>query len=99
MIGEDFFDIIDNVTQIFRPNVELKVYPNPVSEYAIFELENVEDSDFTFKLFDAVGRLQVVDDFSGNAYRFYRKKLKSSLYYFQIEEAGKLLVTGKLVLK
>ena len=99
LVGEYFIDIIDNATQVFRPNVEMKVYPNPATEFAIFELKNVEKEQFVFKLFTAAGQLQRVNNFVDNEYYFYRNGLVEGLYFYQIESGGELLVTGKLVLK
>lgn len=99
LIGVDLIDILDETTQVFRPDVELKVYPNPASEYAIFELENVENEQLTFKLYNAAGQLQRVENFVENEYYFYRNELLSGLYFYQIESDGALLVTGKLVLR
>jgi len=99
LIGVDFIDILDETTQVFKENLELKVYPNPAGEYAIFEIKNVEYSDLTFKLYNAAGQLQRTGNFVEKEYYFYRNGLRSGLYFYQIESEGALLVTGKLVLR
>ncbi len=99
LVWIDFIDILDETTQVFQEDVELKVYPNPAQEYAIFEIKNLDNADLTFKLFNSAGQLQRVDDFEENAYYFYRNGLTEGLYFYQIESEGKLVVTGKLVLR
>lgn len=99
LIGVDFIDILDETTQIFQENLALKVYPNPAAEYAIFELKNAKKERLTFKLFNAAGQLQQVDNFVDNQYYFYRNGLTEGLYFYQIESHGELLVTGKLMLR
>jgi hypothetical protein len=84
--------------------IPIKVYPNPFTESAVFELEQT-DNIFTplsknsvFKLFDATGRVIRTTHFEGNQLRFERESLSSGMYFFTIENSGKR-GSGKLIIQ
>jgi uncharacterized repeat protein (TIGR01451 family) len=88
----------------------IKVYPNPFTETATFEIEGYSlpvihgisylNSIYTqFQLFDVTGKLLRVENFSNNRFEFDRKGLTSGLYFFKIQENGQLIGSGKLVIQ
>ena len=84
--------------------IPIKVYPNPFTESAVFELEQT-DNTFTpplknsiFKLFDATGRVIRTQHFEGSQLRFERENLSSGMYFFTIENNGKR-GSGKLIVQ
>jgi hypothetical protein len=100
-VGQNFIltAIIDPPTSA---NVRVKVYPNPFSESATFEMENKNTplsttTDFT--LYDAIGRQVRSEKMTNGRLEFARQNLPVGLYMFRIEDKGKLLGSGKLMIK
>lgn len=81
--------------------LELRVFPNPSSEYADFRLEGSPQTDprLRLRVYDARGRLLQETEFTGPAYRFQRQGLAPGLYYFQLENSGGKRASGKLILR
>ena len=96
LIEEDF--ILVNVDNIFHPEVSnLKVYPNPFTEMATFEIETEENlKDLSFSVYDLAGRQLYQDAFEGKIYEFYRYNLSAGMYIYKIESAGILVSSGKM---
>jgi uncharacterized repeat protein (TIGR01451 family) len=83
-------------------NLRIKVYPNPFSDKAIFEIEGKNTplsikSDFS--LYDATGRLVRSAQMTDGRLEFERQNLPVGLYVFKIENNGKLIGSGKLMIK
>ena len=76
-----------------------RFYPSPMHRFALFELENQELKDGKFVLRNAWGQVLVNESFSGRQYRFNRKHLPSGLYFFQVFEAGHLLISRQLIIQ
>ena len=79
--------------------IPIKVYPNPFTEMAIFEMDDVNPLLYLsgFKLYDATGRLMRSEKFEGKVFNFERKDLARGLYFFTIENNGKQ-GSGKLMI-
>ena len=96
-IGQDFIvtATVDNVT---FSNTKVKIFPNPFSERAIFDIESAPLSTTSkFSLYDLMGREVRVENFEGNQFEFERKNLPSGIYVFKIENQGRRIATGKLM--
>lgn len=76
----------------------LRVYPNPVSGEALFEMPDKLVSG-TFELTDNTGRTLRSDKFSGGRYRFARGTLPAGMYFYRITRAAGQVFTGKVLLK
>lgn len=105
-VGQNFL-----VSAIVDPpsinNIPIKVYPNPFTDLATFELDiSLPEKGGglslgrvkTFKLFDVMGRELRRDKFEGNQYIFERKDLAKGMYFFTIESDGKK-GSGKLLVQ
>jgi Secretion system C-terminal sorting domain/SdrD B-like domain len=103
-VGSNFF-ISAVVEKPKTDGIPIKVYPNPFTEFAVFELEQTDTStplskNSVFKLFDATGRAIRTQHFEGTQLRFERGNLASGMYFFTIENngkrgSGKLIVQGR----
>lgn len=79
--------------------VDFQVIPNPFSSEATFVLKDyTPKDDLTFRLFDAQGMLAREERFQGSTFLFTAQKLPAGIYFFRIEEAGRLLSTGKVAI-
>ena len=97
-LGKNFIltAIIDPTT---ASTLSVKVYPNPFSEVAVFDIENEPlSTNSTFTLFDIMGRRLRTERFDGNHFTFHREDLPIGVYVFKIEDHdGRRLATGKIV--
>ena len=99
-IGKDFIiNALQTISPI--PNVEIKVYPNPFNAEATIEIQGFDPLSKTsnFQLFDALGRQIRSEKFEGNQFLFERQELPTGIYFFKIENGGRLVGTGKFLVK
>jgi hypothetical protein len=89
-----------------KPNagLKVKVYPNPFVEQATFEIESdplsIEHSGAKiFRLYDIVGRLVRTERFNTKQFIFERKDLPRGIYIFNIENQGRNIGSGKLMIE
>jgi uncharacterized repeat protein (TIGR01451 family) len=102
-IGKDFVvSVLEKKSAL--PNVKINVFPNPFNAEATIDIQGFEKmhplsilSHFT--LFDAVGRQLRNEKFEGNAFTFKRQDLTTGIYFFRIENNGRLIGTGKFLIK
>ena len=98
-IGQDFI-ITATVDKPLLTNVKVKVYPNPFTEQATFEIENGPLSkENYFSLYDMSGKLVRTEIFYGDKFEFVRHNITSGLYVFKIENDGIRIATGKLMVR
>lgn len=100
-IGTNFIEIdsVSSVQPVTAPQPEVRVYPNPFDETALFELKNVEANHLVFLLFDMNGRQVKQADFDKNKFQFERDGLPSGVYFFQIQSPGTMAARGKVILR
>lgn len=77
----------------------IKVSPNPFFESTSFEITGTVFDVVEFRMFDVAGRLIRTDRFRGNNYDFYRRSLPGGLYLYRMESEGKIIATGKVVIR
>ena len=98
-IGQDFI-ITATVDKVTFYNMKVKIFPNPFSETATFEIEGDPLSKTShFSLFDMMGRQVRSEKFEGNQFNFERNNLPTGIYVFKIENEGRRVATGKLVVR
>ncbi len=100
-IGENFFDVspvIEGGTGS-GPAPFVRISPNPFSETALLELENIQHNHLVFNLFDHNGRRVRQVDFENKRFQFQRDGLPSGVYFFQIASPGGTVANGKVVLR
>ncbi|MBL7814611.1 MAG: T9SS type A sorting domain-containing protein [Saprospiraceae bacterium] len=98
-IGQNFIisATVDNVT---FPNMNVKIAPNPFSDRATFTIEGDPLSKTShFTLYDMMGRQLRSEFFEGNQFEFDRQNVQNGIYVFKIENQGRRIATGKLVIK
>ena len=66
LVAGDFWTdfITVNTGEVFLPGVDVKVYPNPFVDYAIFEVEGLQSNQLFFNVFDLSGKLVRSERFS-----------------------------------
>jgi hypothetical protein len=98
-VGKNF--MVTASTDLTLPNGRnIKVYPNPFTEQAVFDIEGDPLSiRSTFRLYDMMGRLLRSEQFDTNQYPFLRKDLTGGMYLFTIENDKKIIGRGKLMVQ
>ena len=91
--------ITDTDDPNFVPGLKIKVYPNPFNESTTFELDGKEFNNVDFKIYDIAGRLLRTEGFKGNIFEFHRGQLSSGLYFYQLETEGRLISSGKVIVR
>jgi len=96
-LGMNF--IISETNEVFVPNLDLIVAPNPFHSQATFTLNGVDINEGTIELYDVFGRMVKQDTFSGNQYELNRESLPIGTYFFRFLDKNRLLVNGKIMVK
>ncbi len=96
-IGENFITV--DVGEILRPDLSLKVYPNPFEAMTTFKLEGDYSGNLNLEIYDAMGRVVRVDQFNGQQHQFYKNNLAAGIYFYSIKDKAGILNTGKLVVQ
>lgn len=91
--------ITDTDDPNFVPGLKIKVYPNPFNESTTFELNGKEFNNVDFKIYDIAGRLLRTEGFKGNIFEFHRGQLSSGLYFYKLETEGRLISSGKVIVR
>jgi hypothetical protein len=107
--GSKYKDFIDSIAVSIEPisntDFTVRVYPNPLTQTATFEIVNstshpktVSLSQKRLVLLDITGRPVRQIPFDGNVLHFRREGLAPGIYFFQImEKNGKLISVGKII--
>ena len=94
----DSFVIVKN-KEIFLPNADLRVYPNPARDVVNFELSGVEARQYTLQLYDIQGRLLVNQIFNQPTFRLFRPQLPAGTLFYWLAADGKPVASGKLLIR
>ena len=97
-IGENFVQIVSSVS--FKEKLaDVKVYPNPFTEQAIFEIETEQAfQNITLTIFDMTGRaIKSMPSNGNNQIILTKDGLIAGIYFYRLEADNQLLDTGKLI--
>ncbi len=96
---QGFFDIT-SVGDPISNNFELKIYPNPASEYVWIDLQSDEIRAIRVEIYNMEGKLMYHNefDFASGPTQIPLQNLNSNQYILKISDSdGKLLQTFKLI--
>lgn len=97
-IGEPWVSVLSGSVEVFRPGLQVSVFPNPVVESATFRLEGYAHHG-TLELFDTGGRLVWSQPFAAGEAFVQRNVLPSGVYFFSMKNEAGVLATGKVVMR
>lgn len=96
----DSFIVIDpNVGVVYVPGAEIKIFPNPAREFVNFEVEGVAAQSYALALYDIQGRLISNQVFNHPNFRLLRQQLPAGQIIYQLAADGKLVASGKLIIR
>lgn len=92
----------DASTPTFEPtgtNINVQIHPNPMSDFALLEIDSEMNVEYTFRMYDMLGKAIRVEQFSSNVHNFKKGNLNSGIYFYQLEAGHQVLKTGKIVVE
>jgi hypothetical protein len=98
-IGENFIEVdtlINLNTNAKEPTAEVRVYPNPFSDKAHFEVDGIIAQQGVFKLFDQQGRQVREQIVETNPFIFSKNDLPAGIYFFQLVFENEVRIGGKI---
>ena len=103
-IGDPFMTVIATATEPIAANVQqasVRVMPNPMNSSATLLVEGLSNyEDLTLEVYNLMGQgLQIPMQPTFNGFSIQRGDLAAGVYVFSVKQAGKVVVTGKLVVQ
>lgn len=96
--SEDEFLVVET-KDIYKPGVDLKVYPNPLMDHAVFEVSGFPAATYELALFDNQGRLLFNRVYSSPTFRLFRNQIPAGVFYYRVSAEGTPIAAGKLMVK
>ena len=84
---------------MYWKGADVKVFPNPATESVNFKVEGVFAKSYALLLYDIQGRLISNHFFDNPEFRLLRQQLPTGTFIYQLAADGKLVASGKLVVK
>lgn len=97
-IGDLFTQLPTNVEEVFSTNASVRIFPNPVTDQAIFQVQGVSPQAVELQVFDLSGRLVHQKSYENSQFRFDRGRLPAGLYAYSLRLADGRLLQGKLTI-
>ncbi|MBK8554510.1 MAG: T9SS type A sorting domain-containing protein [Lewinellaceae bacterium] len=80
--------------------LDLSIAPNPANDFAVLQLHGLDaDAQWQIEMLDATGKKVLAETSAGNQWRLERGTLPAGLYLLRVSSQGKMLGTGKVILK
>lgn len=100
-VGENFIEVISNTTTVAEKLATVKVFPNPFSTQATFEIETEEYyQNLTLTVYNVMGQaVKTIQSNGENRIILDRNGLNSGVYFYQIQSEGLILDSGKLMVQ
>lgn len=97
-IGRPFFEIVSVEYPEASPS-KILVYPNPMATQAVIDLQGFPVQQGQLSLYNIAGQLVRRLDFAQSPFVFDKNGLGDGLYFFKIESGGRLMGSGKLMVR
>ncbi|MBX2892220.1 MAG: hypothetical protein KF734_14930 [Saprospiraceae bacterium] len=98
-VGTEYLVGTSSPTNV-RKTTRVAVFPNPIAEWAAFQLKEGIFNQHRLVVTDAFGRNVTEAVVSGRQYLFQRKALPPGIYFFRVEESsGQLIEAGNFILR
>lgn len=95
-IGKNFITV--SSIETFVPEVQINVFPNPVSDFAHIFVNNIQATkSLTLEIFDLSARLVHTQQSDNNQFDISVSALSKGLYFFRISSDKQIIANGKLM--
>tara|TARA_R110001592_G_scaffold351907_1_gene649363 strand:- start:151 stop:1971 length:1821 start_codon:yes stop_codon:yes gene_type:complete len=90
--------IITGINELINEN-QVKVFPNPFSKTTNLQM-SVELKNATLNIYNSFGQVvKTINNISGNSISIQRDNLVSGIYFFQLRDKNKKLLTGRIIIE
>lgn len=97
-VGEEYVTV--QVDQVFSSSLEVNVAPNPFDYRTTITVSGAEYEELSIMLFDLSGRLvRQSTANSGNSIELLKGQLNTGMYIYKLLGDGRMISTGKVVVK
>lgn len=93
------FIVVTDVNTPSVPGVEVSAYPNPFASAIEFEAKGVQCKTLTINVFDMNGRRIRQEKAPGNKLQLLRNDMPAGMYAFRLDADGRLIHTGKIIVR
>jgi uncharacterized repeat protein (TIGR01451 family) len=83
--------------QPLLPNTQVHIYPNPFTDWAIFDLQNIPAQVYTLELYDTQGRLLVTNFYDHPTFRLFRSQIPAGILFYRLAADGRPVFSGTLI--
>lgn len=81
--------------EIFHPDAEVNIYPNPTTDWATVEISGIQAKVFTLEIFDLLGR-RVAHQLSQQPKFRFINQFSRGIYFYRLAADGRPIASGKL---
>ncbi len=97
-LGEHFVSVELEPSQ--QQGFQVLVSPNPFADVALLEVKGrLQSTPLHLQVFDLQGKIQLEMETQGSIFELKKGALAAGLYIFTIDQAGKNIRTGKLIIQ
>ncbi len=79
------------------PGAKVEVFPNPFTEFANFQIKEVNAKRYTFEVFDAAGKRVLTNTHKHPDFRLDWYQLSPGVFFYRLSADGKPVASGKVV--
>lgn len=93
------YDMYAGITEKNEDVEDVSLYPNPMDNEAIIQINNLQHAAITLSVFDSQGKKVYQSSTIENTILIDRKSLFSGLYLYQLQDNQGVISNGKLMVK
>jgi hypothetical protein len=93
------FEIFVGLEEGPASNISCMVYPNPASAVLTLKVENLNNSTYTYSLYDLDGKLLANKKITGNETSIDINQLVAATYFLKVTDNMKVVTTFKIIKK
>jgi hypothetical protein len=92
-------DFITSDNKISDYSNEVLLSPNPMADWSKLTIDNPENKEYQFQLFNSMGLLVRVNQFRTGELLIQRENLNNGIYFYLLADGQKGIKSGKLIIR
>ncbi len=93
---QDSFLLVQT-TETFLPQAKVRTYPNPFTEWVLFDVHEVQAKEYSLQLFDTQGRLLSTRVYDHPTFRLFRSQIPAGIIVYRLAADGRPVTAGTLM--
>jgi len=91
--------IYSSINELINTNNVLKVYPNPSRDIINFDLNSLNEHNYSLRIYNSMGQeVRSINGIDGlQVFSVKRENLSSGLYYYQLVASGRIISSGNYI--